>query len=82
MYILFNCLVWAVLCLCWCTWSSCSEQLRCFSLAWLLLWSTGSGVCRLQCLWHMGSVDVGHGLSCPTAYETFQDQGWNPCPLH
>ena len=82
------CLVLAVLCLCWYTWafSSCGEQgllwLRCLSLVWLLWWSMGAGVCRPQCLWHMGSVDVVHGLSCPTVCETSQDQGLNPCSLH
>ena len=33
-----------------------SSQCEGFSLWWLLLWSTGSRVHRLQLLWHTGSV--------------------------
>ena len=40
----------------------------------LLLRSTGSR--------RAGSVIVAHGPSCSAAYETFPDQGSNPCPLH
>ena len=38
--------------------SGFGEQVRCarFSSWGLLLWSTGSRVCELQCLWHVGSV--------------------------
>ena len=39
-------------------------------------------VCRLQCLQHMGSVAVAHGLICPITCGVFPDQGSNPCPLH
>ena len=30
----------------------------------------------------MGSVIMGHGLSCSEAGGILPDQGWNPCPLH
>ena len=30
----------------------------------------------------MGSVVVGHGLSCPLAGGIFLDQEWNPCRLY
>ena len=66
-----------------------------FSLRWLLsLQSTGSRVCRLQYLqhmgsvvvacrlWSMGSVVVVHGLSCLEACGIFLDQESNLCPLH
>ena len=33
-------------------------------------------------LWSAGSVVVAYGLSCPLACGIFQDQGFNPCPLH
>ena len=83
--------------------SGCSEQrlllqLHCsgFSLQWLLLLqSTGSRACRLQQLWHVGSVVVApglqssgsvvvaHGLSCYiVACEIFPDQVSNPYLLH
>ena len=50
-----------------------------FSLMWLLLWSTGSGVCKASScrLQSTGSVVVVHGLS-----GIFLDQGLNPCLLH
>ena len=50
-----------------------------FSLRWLLLWSTGSGVCKASScrLQSTGSVVVVHGLS-----GIFLDQGLNPCLLH
>ena len=54
-----------------------------FSLQGLLvLWSTGSGACRLQYLQHAGSVVAVHGLSCPTACRISLDQGLNLCFLH
>ena len=37
---------------------------------------------RLQCLQHLGSVVVAHGLSCSTACGIFLGQGLNPCPQH
>ena len=30
----------------------------------------------------MGSVIMGHRLSCSEAGGILPDQGWNPCPLH
>ena len=54
----------------------------------------GSSVHGLQELLHVGlvvvagwlqsasSVVMAHGLSCPTAYGIFLDQGLNPCLLH
>ena len=54
-----------------------------FSLRWLLsLQSTGSRVCRLQYLQHMGSVVVVHGVSCLEACGIFLDQESNLGPLH
>ena len=43
---------------------------------------TGSGVCGLQQLWHMGSGVVVHGLGCPVACGIFLDQRSNLRPLH
>ena len=42
----------------------------------------GSRACRLQYLWHTGSVFVAHGLCCSAACGIFLDQGSNPRPLH
>ena len=65
-----------------------------FSQRWLLLWSIGSKACRLQQLWHVGSVVVTprlqstgsevvvQRLSCSTACGILLDWGLNPCPLH
>ena len=74
--------------------------LRCagFSLQWLLI-AVASLIakhrlqaCRLQQLWHTGSVVVAHGLqsadsavvvhglSCSAACGIFLDQSSNPCP--
>ena len=52
----------------------------------LLLWSRGSrhaglSGCKSWAL-EAGPVAVAHGLSCPTVYGIFQDQGSNQCPLH
>ena len=33
-------------------------------------------------LWSTGSTAVAHGLSCPTAWGIFPNQGWNTCLLH
>ena len=37
---------------------------------------------RAQALGHVGSEVAAHGLSCPTAYGIFLDQGSNPRPPH
>ena len=77
------------------------SSLRCagFSLWGLLIVVSslveehGLQACRLQQLWHAGSVVVAHGLqstgsvvvahglSCSAACGIFPDQGSNPCPL-
>ena len=38
--------------------------------------------CGAQALCPQGSAVVVHRHSFPTAYEIFQDQGWNPGPLY
>ena len=45
------------------------------------LWLVCPGVCRLQQLWHVGSVIVTHRLNCSMAFGIFPDQRLNPCPL-
>ena len=65
-----------------------NSSLQCmgFSLWWhLLLWSMGSGTCRLQYLRYMSSVVVAHRierLSCSMANGIFPDQALNPCLLY
>ena len=52
-------------------------------MQWLLSSrSTGSRAHRLPQLWHVGSVAVAHGLSCPATCRIFPDQGSDQCPLH
>ena len=41
----------------------------------------GLQACRLQQLWHAGSVVVAHGFSCSAACGIFPDEGSNPCPF-
>ena len=52
------------------------------SAQWFLLQSMGSGVHRLQQLWHEGLVGVVHRLAWPAACGIFLDQRSNPCLLH
>ena len=86
-----------------CAWafSSCGERGLLFIVVRGLLIVVASLVaehrlqaCRLQQLWHAGSVVVARGLwsagsavvvhelSCSAARGIFLDQGSNPCPLH
>ena len=72
--------------------SGCGQ--RGLLLRWLLLLRSTGSRCRLQQLWHAGSVVMAcrlqstgsvvvvHGLSCSVAYGIFPDQGSNPRPLH
>ena len=55
-----------------------------FSWRWLLLlWSTGSGCTGFSsCCICSCSVVVTCGFSCSMACGIFQDQGWNPGPIH
>ena len=48
------------------------------AVASLLLRNVFSRACRLQQLWHTGSVVVAQGLSCSTAHGLFPNQGSNP----
>ena len=93
----------AVLGLCCCAraFSSCSEWgllfiavLGLLIVVASLLVEHGLQACRLQQLWHKGSVlvahglqsagsvVVAHGLSCSAACGIFPGQGSNLCPLH
>ena len=53
--------------------SSCSARASRYS---------GFSSCGAQALGHMGSGVAAHGLSCPTAYGIFLEQGSNPRPPH
>ena len=62
------CYVWAL--------SSCGEG------GYSLVAMRGLLIAVASLFVELGSVVVGHGLSCPVAYGIFPDQGLNPCCLH
>ena len=82
-------LLLAVLGLCCCIWTSCSErscspavERRLLSVLVSLGFGAGSRVQGPQQLQHVGSAVMAHGLSCSEACGIFPDQGSNSCPLH